>query len=128
MFIKYNANPEAARVGDCTVRAIATVLQQDWETTYVDMCDCGLKMHDMPSSNRVWGEYLKKKGYRRYIIPETCSHCYTVRDFANEHKYGEYVLCLNGHVVAVIDGDYIDTWDSGQETPIYYWMKENKHE
>ena len=61
MFIRYNANPEAARVGDCTVRAIATVLQQDWETTYIDMCDCGLKMHDMPSSNRVWGEYLKKK-------------------------------------------------------------------
>lgn len=102
MWIKYNANPEANRVGDCTVRAISVVLQQDWETTYREMCDCGLRLHDMPSSNRVWGEYLRSKGYKRYIVPSDCPYCYTVEDFAREHKYGEYVLCLSGHVVAVI--------------------------
>lgn len=36
---------------------------------------------------------------------------------------GRYLLALDQHVVAVVDGDYYDTWDSGNEIPIYYWMK-----
>lgn len=51
----YNPNPIAARVGDCTVRAISKVLDQDWEDTYMDLCALGLAMCDLPSANSVWG-------------------------------------------------------------------------
>ena len=27
-------------------------------------------------------------------------------------------------VVALIDGDWWDAWDSGDEVPVYYWQKE----
>ena len=31
----------------------------------------------------------------------------------------------NYNVIAVIDGDYYDSWDSGNEVPIYYWKQED---
>lgn len=30
---------------------------------------------------------------------------------------------IDGHVVCVQDGFYWDTWDSGQEIPVYYWER-----
>jgi len=35
-------------------------------------------MSDMPSANRVWMAYLKKIGFKKYLIPDTCPDCYTV--------------------------------------------------
>jgi hypothetical protein len=29
-------------------------------------------------------------------------------------------------VVAVVDGDYYDTWDCGDEVPVYYFEREEK--
>lgn len=71
MYIEYNSNPENKLVGDCVVRAISKVTDQDWEKTYMEVCVQGFMMHDMPSSNSVWGGYLFTKGFRRYIIPDT---------------------------------------------------------
>ena len=112
------------RVGDCAVRALSKALNQPWELTYVGLCLEGFIRCDMPSANNVWGAYLKSKGFKRNIIPTECPDCYTVRDFCKEHPKGTFILALSTHVVAVINGDYYDTWDSGDETPIYYWFKE----
>ena len=30
------------------------------------------------------------------------------------------------HVVCVEDGKYFDSWDSGNEIPLFYWEKEDK--
>lgn len=80
-------------------------------------------MADMPSSNHVWGTYLVGEGFSRRVIPDTCPDCYTVKDFANDHRWGVYVLATGDHVVAVEDGDYYDAWDSGDEIPTYYFQK-----
>ena len=125
MFERYNPNPQGRVVGDCTVRAISKALGQSWEQTYIGLCLQGFLMGDMPSSNAVWGAYLRSKGFRRGIIPDTCPECYTVADFAAEHPRGEYILALSGHVVCVEDGTIFDTWDSTGQIPLYYWFKEN---
>ncbi len=125
MYIKSNINPQNKQVGDCVIRAISTALNQDWERTYIELAIQGFMMSDMPSSDSVWNEYLKVKGLKRYIVPDTCPNCYTVRQFADEHPTGIYVVFVGQHVVAVIDGNYIDTWDSGDRVPIYYWEVDN---
>lgn len=122
-WIKFNANPTGKQVGDCTVRAISKAVNQNWEQTYSGMAVQGFLMFDMPSANNVWGAYLKSKGFSRHIIPDECPDCYTVADFCNDHPKGTFLLALHGHVVAVIDGNYYDSWDSGNETPIYYWQR-----
>lgn len=125
MYIKSNINPSGKQVGDCVIRAISVALNQSWEKTYIELAIQGFMMADMPSSDNVWNEYLKNKGLTRYIVPDICPDCYTVRQFANDHPTGSYVVFVGQHVVAVADGNYIDTWDSGDRIPIYYWEVNN---
>lgn len=123
-FIYANPNPSQNLTGDCVIRAVSLLTGKDWETTYAEIILQGFMMHDMPSSNAVWSAYLRRNGFERRTIPNTCPDCYTVRDFTIDNPIGEFMLATGTHVVAVKDGNYYDTWDSGNEVPIYYWKKE----
>ena len=125
MFTYYNPNPHRRTVGDCTVRAISAATGEDWERIYCELCAEGFRAADMPDSNAVWGAVLRRHGFRRHPIPDTCPDCYTVRDFCAEHPAGVFVLALPSHVVTVVNGDWLDTWDSGNESPLYFWMMED---
>ena len=120
-YIYFNPNPSGKRVGDCVIRAVGKLTEQDWETTYLEIAMAGFELCDMPSSNNVWAAYLKRKGYRRRVIPDTCPNCYTVRDFCRDYPHGRFLLATGSHVVAVVNGDYFDAWDSGDEVPVYFW-------
>lgn len=123
-WVQYNPNPiRGNRVGDCTVRAISKAMAQDWEKTFAALTAYGFMMCDMPSANNVWGRYLKKSGFCRYLVDDHNREIYTVEDFCMDNPIGTYILAIDGHVVCVQDGYYYDTWDSGQEEPIYYWTK-----
>lgn len=124
MFIRYNANPVKNIVGDCVIRAISKALNEDWETVYLEIALLGLIMYDMPSSNNVWETYLWKNGFRRFNIPNTCPDCYSVKEFCKDNPEGIFVLGTGSHAIAIINGNYYDTWDSGEETPIYCFRKE----
>ena len=78
----------------------------------------------MPNADSVWSKVLKDFGFKRRSIPDTCPACYTIREFCEDHPEGTYILGTGSHVVAVIDGNLYDTWDSLDETPILYWRKE----
>ena len=119
-----NPNPQNNLTGDCTVRAISIAMDQSWQKTFIDLAIKGFELSDMPSTNRTWMEYLKDNGWHRHIVPDTCPACYSVKDFCGEHFKGTYILGTGSHVIAIIDGDYYDTWDSGDEYPIFYWTKE----
>lgn len=118
----YNPNPARNRVGDCTVRAISKATGQDWDHTFCALSAYGLGFKDMPSSNVVWGKYLRDLGFRRYLV-EDDGFEYTVADFCRDHPTGTYILAIDGHVVCAVDGYYYDSWDSGQEIPLYYWVR-----
>lgn len=125
MWVRVNVNPLHHRVGDCAIRAISMALDQPWEETYMGVAIKGLEMADMPSGNHIWGAYLKDNGFSRHLVPDT-DGIYTVEDFANDHQEGTYILALEGHVVCVKDGNYLDSWDSGHEVPLFYWTKNNE--
>ena len=94
--------------------------------TSLALAEHGRELGDMMHKNWVWGDLLIEKGYSRYTLPNTCPRCYTVADFAKDHPVGTYILGTGEHVVAVVDGDWYDTWDSGDEVPIiYYWRNNN---
>lgn len=125
MWRNYNPNPTGRIVGDCAVRAVAKALDTDWETAYALIAVNGYGMGDMPSGDSVWGAVLRQNGFYREAIANTCPDCYTVADFAEENPRGVYVLALGGHVVTVKDGDWYDTWDSGNQNPQYFWYRKD---
>lgn len=123
MWIKYNPNPAGRFVGDCAVRAVAAALGIDWEEAYELISDAAFRMADMPSSDSVFGAVLRQHGFRRAAIPNSCPDCYTAEDFAADHPRGVFVLGFGGHVAAIRDGVIMDSWNSSQEVPVYYWYR-----
>jgi len=123
MWVKYNPNPHHKNVGDCVVRAISKALNVDWESAYAGLTTIGFMMGDMPSANHVWGAYLRRKGFKKYLVEDKGIDYYTVEDFCEDNPEGVFVLALSGHVVCVCDGNYYDSWDSGGEIPLYVWSK-----
>ena len=122
-FVYFNPNPAGKRVGDCVIRALCKLLGQEWDKVYAGVATEGFRQKDMPSSDNVWIAYLKRQGYRMRPLPDTCPDCYTVKDFCGEHCHGSFLLQTGSHVIAVADGDYYDSWDSGDEVPIYYFER-----
>lgn len=137
-FIRYNRNPQGIEVGDCVIRAISTVLDLDWYIVHDELCDLSRDMADMPSSNRVWKKYLWRQGFQEFPVDNSCPNCLTVSKFCSTHPKGSYILSTcdyssasNGiivvgtHVIAIIAGDYYDTWDSGNDVPLSFFTYKN---
>lgn len=122
-FKNYNPNPRNNLVIDCTVRAISKATGQSWDETYIGLAVEGYVIKDMSNSNRVWGSYVKRLGFKKFSLPNTCPDCYSVKQFCVDHPRGTFLLATGNHAVAVVNGDYYDTWDSGDEIPVYFWSK-----
>lgn len=123
-YIYYNPNPKGKDTGDCVVRALTLLFDKNWYDIYTELCSLGFEMCELPSSDRLWGNYLQRHGYKRTPLPDYCPICYTVSDFCRENQRGQFLLALNGHVVYVLNGDYYDSWDSGNKCPLFVWKKE----
>ena len=123
-YIYFNPNPAGKMVGDCVIRAISRIEGKGWNDIFIELMAEAYKLSDMPSSNYVWGSYLKSKGYTRQNLPDTCPDCYTLRQFAQEHSDGHYIVATGTHAVAVDMGSIYDSWDSSDEIVTYYWEKE----
>lgn len=103
---------------DCVVRAISIAT----DTPYTDVSKkliasrkasgqySSSKESDCQSGNRqsVYGPMLEKMGWRYVQIGKTGSRL----DKISLNKNGRYMLKTKRHLVAVIDGEFQDTWDS----------------
>lgn len=123
MFRQYNPNPSGLMVDDCTIRAICCIEGLAWEDVALALFVEAYGSHDVQTSSIVFNSYLKKLGYTRKQLPNTCPDCYTVVDFCNDNPIGRFIVATQSHVVAIVDGDYYDTWDSGFEPIVYFWSK-----
>lgn len=99
------------------------MLGMDWDTVAIHLLVYVLMEHDRADSNAVWGRMLEENGFKRHSIPDYCPNCYTINQFALDHPKGIYVLATGTHVVALIDGTYYDTVDTGDYVPVYYWKR-----
>ena len=119
MWIKSNPNSCGKYVGDCVIRALSIIFEEPWDKIYCDLCVLGLELCDMPSANHVWGRYLESRGFVSKALPFDGRR---LAEIASGLK-GKCILATGDHVVAVIDGNYHDAWDSGNEVPLFVWKE-----
>lgn len=105
------------------IRALSCAMNKSWDTVYIDLASEGFAMKDLPSSNEVWGGYLYYNGYRKHSVSD--SYTYTIEQFADDHKYGTYVVGTGTHAVCVKNGNIYDTWNSENEVVSFYWERED---
>jgi hypothetical protein len=122
-----NLNPAGRRTEDCAVRALAAAMSKPWKEIYTDLCVQGSLLCDMPCANRVWKTYLIGNGWGRHRISRVSEMQCTVKGFADSNQSGTFLLEMPTHVVCVQNGDWIDTWDCGNEVPKAYWEENNEH-
>lgn len=120
MYIHFNGNPCGISTGDCVIRAISIATGMSRHKVYAGLCLQGYPCTEWGNINSVWADYMKEIGFNQYMINER----QTVADFSRDHPNGSYVLGTGTHAVAVVDGNIIDSWDSSNEIPIYYFTKE----
>lgn len=118
VYFQPNKKDVKDKVGDCQIRALANALGKTWvevfdlitpicrEQQVMDIFSCDLnKTKDaLASLGFQYTGVSNKKGTKRP----------TVDSFAKDHKTGTYIASVAHHVVAVVDGKYYDTWDSGR--------------
>lgn len=124
MYQFYQPNPRQIRTDDCVIRALTKALGVDWDTASIYAIVQQIRDSDIYVKNYVWGNLLLRNNFTKHHLPDTCPDCYTVNDFCNDHKKGMYVLGTGDHVLTVVDGDYYDSFDSGNMIPIVYYRKE----
>lgn len=123
MWIYSNPNPCRQEEPDCVVRAISIATDQDWDEVHWDLCTLSHIHCTMPSVNWLWELYLKQNGFEKFLLPENCPECITVREFCKRYRDGTYIIGTGSHAVAIVCGNYVDSWDSGDETPTYFFRK-----
>ena len=123
MWIYANPNPCRQEEPDCVIRAIAIAMDMSWRRVHWDLCMMSHDKCTMPSVNWLWGLYLSKHGFERFLLPDSCPECISVREFARRYPEGTYVIGTGSHAVCVINGNWYDAWDSAEETPTYFYRK-----
>lgn len=121
MWIKANPNPSQKEVPDCVIRAISIALNQPWIQTFDELVDVARRDFNMPSADTVWGHYLYLLGFEPFLLPFSCPKCITVNEFTKYYPVGTYIIGTGSHAVAVIDGNYYDSWNSGAEVCSFFW-------
>lgn len=113
------------KYGDCVIRALTKALGMEWMEVFEELLPYAKELQCMPNSKCCYEKYLTDKGFTYIgISNKKGSKRPTVQSFAKNHKEGTYFLNLANHVVAVVDGYFYDTWDSGDCCMYGYYVKE----
>lgn len=126
-YIYYQPNKKDIKddYGDCVIRALTKVIDKTWMDVFTDMLSICTEYQALHNNQVVYTNYLKSKGFTYVgISNKKGTKRPTVKSFATSHKTGTYFVTVANHVVAVVDGHYYDTWDSGDKSMYGYWTKE----
>lgn len=140
----YNANPKGKYTGDCTVRAVATVLGKTWEKVTMELALQAIETGYSVNSTESTDMYLEKHGFKKQRQPRKKNKKkYTAAEFCkvqqkwlfDENNHGnewddgiiispKIIAHVGGHhIVAIIDGKVNDIWDSTDGCVGNYWVK-----
>ena len=109
------------RAADCVIRSICHAFSLEWENAFDALVGYARKAHCMPNQKKSYEPFLKDRGW---VYRSVKNHQLTVQVFSEHRKTPAicHVRCGYGtHMVAVSNGNYYDSWDSGSRKLYGYW-------
>lgn len=106
---------------DCAIRALANAISCEWVTAFdflnryarrdYNVCnDMGGFRKWVVEAGAKWVACKAVKGKSRM----------TVKEFAESHKTGRYVIQIASHLTACVDGVILDAWNPGEKAVVGY--------
>lgn len=142
-FFYHNANPKNKITTDCVIRALSTGMQKPYNEVVMELaqmqCETGFDDGDTALIDR----YLKKNGWVRCKQPKKeDGKKYTGKEFCLKLQHPIYseelttlpidfdwhhvIADIGGHhIVAIVDGQVHDIWNSTHKCIGIVWVKEN---
>ena len=128
-FVYYQPNSKDLkdRYGDCTIRALSKAMNCTWVEAFdmmIPICREAQvsNIFDAPAETR--NPLIESLGFKYIgISNKRGAKRPTVSEFAKDHPTGRYICNVANHEVAVADGKYYDTWDSGNRYLYGYFEK-----
>lgn len=115
------------KVGDCQVRALSKALGLTWVEAFdltIPICRELQTYTIFDGDLAKTKEAMKTLGFSYTGVSNRNGEIRpTVESFAKEHPTGIYIVKVAHHVVAVVDGFFYDTWDSGSKSLYGYYTK-----
>ena len=109
-----NPHPEGKSVTDCVVRSITIAVEGDYLEVRKHLNRVKKELKETSYKNRKFvDKYTKLNGWNKISFPAIKGvPRLRGKDFVKQYPKGTYILNLAKHVVTVVDGVYLDTWDS----------------
>ena len=112
MYKYYNPHPKGLSVDDCVKRAIVVVTGMDYSKVQRELNEyktvTGAKSFNSVKNLRYVEDILKAKKISLDVEM-------TVDEFCKKYPKGRYILDMDEHWSACVDGCIYDTWDCGKE-------------
>lgn len=109
------------KYGDCVIRAFCKAYNKTWLEAFRELIPYAEKLQMMPNATEVIKAYVEAHGGVWHgIKAEKGRKRMTVKELAKYTK-GVHIAKVAHHIVCIIDGDWFDTFDSGNK-PVYgHW-------
>lgn len=109
LFQYTNPHPQGCLVGDCVKRAITIATGTDYNQVSLELNRhkklTGAKVFN---ENKNWESYVTKVAKAKKVTGWANTK---VGEFCKQNKTGRFILSIRKHVVAVVDGKILDTWN-----------------
>lgn len=135
----YNANPKGKYTTDCVIRAISTATQIPYKDVLKGLYDVAIKTGYHIDDKKCYERYLNQLGWVKCKQPRNYDGTkYTGKQFCrkllnydcdfgdgNDFNIRRIIANIGGHhIVAIVEGQVYDIWDSTDGCIGNYWVKE----
>lgn len=127
-YLERNVNPKHRKTGDCSTRALVTVLGISYDECLKLQTQESLKSYYDPTSKQVMEKVLAKFGYVKMKQPKHVNGTkYTVRELdkllTKEQRDNGVLVTVANHHTAIKGRNYVDIWNCGDKCVGNYYVK-----
>lgn len=123
-WVEFNPNPgKNTKANDCTIRAYCAAEGLSWDEAYDIASQAGKDNAYMPNDKSTVEKIITEKFGYEVCKLEKGEKKLTVSEFAIKYNVGTYLVMVARHLVAVVDGQYYDSWDCGDKKVSKYFEK-----